>query len=417
MAIKQIMLSKKIESARSELKNAQEEYQKTMTRSKEIEKAIEEAKTEEELRAVEEEVNEVTKEADDKEAKIKEIEDKIAELEKELEAIKNEEPKPEDERGGKKHMKKRSKEMEEYRDAANAYLRTKGKEQRAGLNSDDVGVLIPQEIDYIPHEDKDSTTDLSQFVTVLPVKAPSGKYMMQKRSKAKMHTVEELQENPELAKPEFIPVNWSVDTYRGMIAISQESIDDAEADLVSIVNTNADEQRENTSNDLITKTFQEFTHKDLTLDNDNQIALVDEIKHIVNVDLDPAYEKSFIVSQSLFQILDTLKDKDGRYLLQPDITKKSDGIILNKPVHIVLDEQIQLNTGTEEAPVYQKNVGFIGDAKYAVLMPKRAEISAKWADDKIYGEYVATGIRFGISKADPDAGFFVTVTESGTVGE
>lgn len=416
MAIKQIMLSKKIESARSELKLAQGEYAKTLERSKTVEKAIEEAQTEEELRAVEDEVNEVSTEVDDKAAKIKEIEDKIAELEKELEELQNQEPKPEDERGGKKKMKKRSKEMEEYRDAANAYLRSKGKEQRAGLNSDDVGVLIPQEIDYIPRPEKDSTTDLAQFVTVLPVKAPSGKYMMQKRSKAKMHTVEELQENPELAKPEFIPVNWAVDTYRGMIAISQESIDDTEADLVGIVNTNAEEQRENTSNSLIAQQFQAFTRKDLTLDPENQIALVDEIKKILNVELDPAYEKSFIVSQSLFQILDTLKDKDGRYLLQRDITKKTDGIILNKPVHIVLDEQIQLNTGTEEAPVYQKNVGFVGDSKYAVLMPKRAEISAKWADDKIYGEYVATGIRFGVSKADPDAGFFVTVTE-GTAGE
>lgn len=415
MAIKQIMLSKKIESARSELKLAQGEYAKTLERSKTVEKAIEEAQTEEELRAVEDEVNEVSTEVDNKAAKIKEIEDKIAELEKELEELQNQEPKPkEDERGGKKDMTKRDTQgMEEYKEAANAFLRSKGKEQRDGLKSDEVGVLIPQDINYVPQHEKDSTTDLAQFVTVLPVKSRSGKYLLQKRSKAKMHTVEELQENPELAKPEFIPVNWTVDTYRGMIAISQESIDDSEADLVGIVNTNAEEQRENTSNDLISKTFQSFTKKELVLDENNQIALVDSIKQILNVDLDPAYDKSFIVSQSLFQILDTLKDKDGRYLLQPDITKQSDGIILNKTVHIVLDEQIQLNTGTEAAPVYEKNVGFIGDSKYAVLMPKRAEISAKWADDKIYGEYVATGIRFGVTKADPDAGFFLVVTKSG----
>ncbi|MGY3748079.1 phage major capsid protein [Vagococcus salmoninarum] len=416
MALKQIMLNKKINQKRDLLATALEAEKALELRATEIEAAIDEAVTDEEIKTVEEQIDEIEKELDEKKEEKATIQEDITALEMELETLENKEPSndPIDEkRGGNKKMSKRTKEeLIEKREAANEFLRTKGKVQRDNLTSDDVGVLIPKDVDYKPRKELDSTTDLSQFVTVFPVKNPSGTYQMQKRSKAKMHTVEELQQNPDLAKPEFIPVKWEVQTYRGMIAISQESIDDTEADLVGIVNTNADEQRENTSNDLITKQFQDFTKVEINAATDH---IVDKLKEILNKKLKTGYDKSLIVTQSFFHILDTLKDKDGKYLLQPDITKASDGVIGNKKVHIVDDEQLQVNTGTAEAPVYNPQTAFIGDSKRAILMPKRAEISAKWADDKIYGEYVATGIRFGISKGDPDAGFFVQI--NGTVPE
>lgn len=38
-------------------------------------------------------------------------------------------------------------------------------------------------------------------------------------------------------------------------------------------------------------------------------ANLDDIKAIINVDIDPAYNLSLVVSQSFYQALDTLKDK------------------------------------------------------------------------------------------------------------
>lgn len=401
-----VILGARLRTKKSKLDSLLEIEKEIQERMDSAINSIDAAESDEDLNAVEKEIEEIEKELEEKKAEEKQLEEEINQLESDLEEINNKTPKNNtDDRGGKKSMSNRTKEeLEEYREAANEYLRSKGENKRDGLKSDDVGVLIPKDIDYIPRKDIDSTTDLAQFVTVLPVKNASGTYYMQKRSKAKMHTVAELQENPDLAKPEFIPVDWKVETYRGMIAISQESIDDTEADLVAIVNDNAEEQRENTSNDLITQKFQSFTKIEIDASTEH---IVDKIKEILNVKLDPAYEKSFIVTQSFFQVLDTLKDKTGKYLLQPDITGASDGLILNKPVHIVLNEQLEINTGTEESPVIESRCAFIGDSKRAALMAKRAEISAKWADDKIYGEYVATGIRFGISTADKDAGYFV----------
>ena len=401
-----VILGARLRTRRSALDSVLESEKEIQKRLDAAIDSIDAAESDEDLNELEKEIEEIEKEIKEKQNEKEGLEKEIDQLEADLEEINKKTPgNGADDRGGKKLMKSRTKEeLGEYREAANEYLRSKGEIKRDGLKSDDVGVLIPKDIDYIPRKDIDSTTDLAQFVTVLPVKNASGTYYMQKRSKAKMHTVAELQENPDLAKPEFIPVNWKVDTYRGMIAISQESIDDTEADLVGIVNDNAEEQRENTSNDLITKEFQSFEKIEIDAATEH---VVDKIKEILNVKLDPAYEKGLIVTQSFFQVLDTLKDKTGKYLLQPDITGASDGLILNKPVHIVLDEQLEINTGTESSPVIESRCAFIGDSKRAALMPKRAEISAKWADDKIYGEYVATGIRFGVSSADKEAGFFV----------
>ena len=61
-------------------------------------------------------------------------------------------------------------------------------------------------------------------------------------------------------------------------------------------------------------------------------------RKILNVDLDPAYDVAFVVSQSFYQILDTLKDGNGRYLLQDSITAVTGKVLLGKPVFVLSDE-------------------------------------------------------------------------------
>ena len=43
-----------------------------------------------------------------------------------------------------------------------------------------------------------------------------------------MASVEELEKNPALAKPDFTDVPWKVKTYRGAIHLHNEAIDDAD---------------------------------------------------------------------------------------------------------------------------------------------------------------------------------------------
>ncbi|MHC5848054.1 phage major capsid protein, partial [Streptococcus pyogenes] len=181
------------------------------------------------------------------------------------------------------------------------------------------------------------------------------------RATTKMVTVAELEKNPALAKPDFKDVAWNIDTYRGAIPLSQESIDDADVDLVGIVSESISQIKVNTTNDAIAKVLKSFTTK--TVKN------LDEIKALLNGGFDPAYNVSLIVSQSFYQTLDTLKDGNGRYLLQDDITAVSGKVLLGKPVFVLSDE------------VLGANKAFIGDFKRGVLFADRKDLGLRWADN------------------------------------
>lgn len=290
--------------------------------------------------------------------------------------------------------------LEIQKRAINAYIHTRDASNatEVGLKSEDAEVTIPKDIQYIPTEEVKTVTDLSKLVTQFTPTTASGTYPIVKRATAKLHTVAELEKNPELAKPEFIKREWKVDTYRGAIPLSQESIEDSAADLIGIVSNNAMEQKINTTNAAISTILQSFTAKSVSGSD------VDAIKHILNVDLDPAYQRTIIASQSFYQYLDTLKDKNGRYLLNDPITTDSPAMLLGVSV-IVVEDNLLGKDGEAHA--------FIGDIKRAVLYANRSDIQIRWVDNDIYGTYLRASVRFGVVKADENAGYFVT---AGTAG-
>ena len=293
------------------------------------------------------------------------------------------------------HKRSQSNEDEENEEKRNfnAYLHQEQRDGTAGITSPDVAATIPESILYNPENEVKSVTDLSQLVTQFQATTASGKYPVLKRATERMNSVEELQKNPELAKPEFEEVDWKVSTYRGAIPLSQESIDDSAIDLTSLVAMNANEQKINTTNFAIAAVLKAFTAKTVAGES------VDDIKHILNVDLDPAYNKMIIATQSFYQYLDTLKDKNGQYLLHEAITDGSPRTLLGVPVTVVEDELLGA-AGEAHA--------FIGDLARAVLYANRKDIQVRWVDNDIYGQYLQAVTRFDVKAADKRAGYFVT---------
>lgn len=307
-----------------------------------------------------------------------------------------------------------------YRDKVNAFLHSKGTVVNEGLRFDgkdevliamnEVTPVVPktdgvkktdttkvtsEELVTTPMREIKTTVDLKPFTTIYPAKKASGKYPILKKATSKMVSVAELEKNPALAKPEFEQVDWTVETYRGAIPVSQESVDDADVDLISIVAETVSQIKVNTTNAAIADVLKSFTEK--TVKN------LDEIKKILNVDLDPAYDVAFVVSQSFYQILDTLKDGNGRYLLQDSITAVTGKVLLGKPVFVLSDEILGAS-GEAKA--------FVGDFKRGVLFADRKDLGLRWADNEIYGQYLQAVLRFGVKKVDAKAGYFVTFTPS-----
>lgn len=305
-----------------------------------------------------------------------------------------------------------------YRDKVNAFLHSKGAVVNEGLRFEgkdevlitmneavvpttdgvkktDTTKVTSEEIVTTPIREVNTTVDLKQFTTIYPAQKGSGKYPILKKATSKMASVAELEKNPKLAKPEFQEVDWTVETYRGAIPVSQESVDDADVDLVGIVAEAAAQIKVNTTNNAIAEVLKTFTPK--------AVKDLDEIKKILNVDFDPAYDVAFVVSQSFYQFLDSLKDQNGRYLLQDSITAASGKVLLGKPV-FVLSDTVLGNAGEAKA--------FVGDFKRAVLFADRQDLGLRWADNEIYGQYLQAVLRFDAVKADAKAGYFLTYTPS-----
>lgn len=87
MALKQLMIQKKIDQRKSSLADLMLREEQFKTRSEELETALGEAKTEEEINAVEESINTLDTEKTDVEEKKSALEGEIAELENELEQL------------------------------------------------------------------------------------------------------------------------------------------------------------------------------------------------------------------------------------------------------------------------------------------------------------------------------------------
>lgn len=92
MALKQLMIRKKLSQKREELKGFTEEATTLETRSAALEKAIEEAETDEEIKVVEDEVEALETEKEELNEKKGALENDIQELEGELETLDSKEP-------------------------------------------------------------------------------------------------------------------------------------------------------------------------------------------------------------------------------------------------------------------------------------------------------------------------------------
>lgn len=281
---------------------------------------------------------------------------------------------------------------ETYTRSINQFIRTKG-EKRDGLTTVGAEAVIPVDRITKPEKQPETVVDLRQHVGRVPVTTGTGSYPILRANKNKMISVAELAKNPALANPEFTKVNYEIDTYRGYIPVSQESLDDSDIDLGGLVAENIQRQSLNTSNAEIAKKLQTATAKTVTT--------IDDLKDIVNVAIDPAYNVKFIASQSFFNELDKMKDNDGRYLLQQDVTVASGYKLLGREVVVMADDVIGTKAGDK--------VAFVGDPSLFAKYFDRQQASVRWVDNDVYGQLLAGFIRFDVQVADNAAGFYVTL--------
>lgn len=388
MALRQLMLAKQIADKEKELEEIRGKDADFETREKELETSIEEANTEEERSVVDEEITKFTEEKEAHEERKSELETELGELRGKM----KEYEKAPEKREKEKDMGKRSEEIEEARSAINAFVKSKGQVREGGFKEADAGILIPVEI-LAPQEKPEDIVDLKNYVKNVSVNSASGKYPVIAKSGSKMSTVAELEQNPELSKPKISNIDYSIETRRGYIPISQEAIDDADYDVTGLIRDEINDQSRNARNTDIATILKSATAKSVTG--------LDGLKDLVNKEIKKVYPVKFIISASLYAELDKLKDKNGRYLLQDSITSSSGKMLFGKEV-IVLDDEMIAGAGELK--------GFVGDPKSFCAFFDRKQTSVEWVDNQIYGKLLAGIVRYDVKKTDTDAGFYITYT-------
>lgn len=120
------------------------------------------------------------------------------------------------------------------------------------------------------------------------------------------------------------------------------------------------------------------------------IDTVDKLKTLVNTGFSAGKKGriKFLLSQTVFDNLDRIKDANGRYLLQESIASETGYKLLGKEV-IVLDD--------EYFPT--KDTVFIGDLKEIVYFD-RSQVRVQWTNYLHFGECLGVAIRNDVGKIE-----------------
>lgn len=365
-------------------------------------RAVEDATTTDEVDKAESDSKDVDQQIESLQKDVEKLQSDVSDIEKHLEDLnggKDDEPKPEptaqqnSKTGGVQRMKTIIKNEENEKEVRSLidFINSKG-EKRAGITTADIGAIIPKQIIYEAQDEIETQYDLTKFVDVIKVSNPGGTWNVAKQVDESLHTVAELAANPELKNPELLTIDWNVQTYRGAIENSNEAIQDA-TELKRLLQKTLDSVVLNTKNRLVVTSLKEAPAK--------AAPSVDDLKHIINVDLDPAYNKVVITSQSGYNYLDTLKDNDGRYLLQPDITATSGKRLLGLDVAVVADNLLGEKAGDQ--------VAFVGDAKRFTKFFDRDQVQLGWVTNDNFAQKLLAAIRADVKTADTAAGYLVNL--------
>lgn len=141
------------------------------------------------------------------------------------------------------------------------------------------------------------------------------------------------------AKPAFVKVSYSLDTYGDFLPVSNQLLQDETAGLMAYLGKWFGRRLVNQENANLMALLETLTGTSITSDP------VAGIKTALNATLDPAISRAarFLMSQTAYNALDTLIDEMGRPLLQPDPTQATGNLLFGRPVVIAPDSLFSEN--------------------------------------------------------------------------
>lgn len=196
----------------------------------------------------------------------------------------------------------------------------------------DGSVIIPETI-LTPEHEQHQFPRLGSLVRTVKVSTTTGKLPVFQTSNDKLSIHTEFTPSTRHAAPEIVPINWDLKTYTGNYAFSQDLISDSSYNWQSELSQRLKELKDNTQDSLIMGQLTNGVNAVKSTD------LIKDMKTSLNVTLKPqdSAAATIVLSQSAFNELDQMTDKEGRPLVQPDVTKATGKAILGKTAVVVDD--------------------------------------------------------------------------------
>lgn len=219
--------------------------------------------------------------------------------------------------------------------------------------SEDEGVVIPHDISTKVRELRRETKSLETLVNIEQVQKIEGSRVVEKNADiVGFEAVDEEGLFPDMDKPQFTKIPYKLKKLGGILKATNEFYQTSDDTIKGYIIKWIAKKGTTTRNNLILKAID--TKKE---SGKVAIAGVDTLKDIINTKLDPAILNGtqIITNQDGFNWLDKIKDKSGKYILQPDITQKFDYLLFGKYPVIVFSNK-QIKTSTNKAPVYIGNL-------------------------------------------------------------
>lgn len=241
----------------------------------------------------------------------------------------------------------------------------------------DGGYTVPEDILTRINTYKESKKSLKDLVDVEKVTTNKGQRTFKKRSQQTGFVkVGEKGKIGAKATPQFERITYEIEKYAGYFPVTNELLSDSDANITkTLIEWIGDESRI-TANKLILEQIETLSEV--------KLAGIDDIKKALNVTLGQAFKATskIITNDDGLQYLDTLKDTDGRYLLQPNPANPMEMRLCAGataiPIEVVPNDDMP--TKTNKIPV------IIGDLKEGIKFWDRQLMNIKTSDVAVIGD-------------------------------
>lgn len=372
----------------------------------EIAKLVEEHKQKEEPKKDDEERScdekkkdekrsEEPKEKPEKEQVIEPVQDKVEDEKKDLVKEDNSDEQKSEKKGASEMaqvIKKAQDEKSEEKRNLEAWLKGNKRDMTQGFKeTPDGSAVIPQQILDMAKVPNDPT-QLSSYVNRVTVEAPSGRIPVLAKATATLATADELAENPSIANATISKVDYALETMRGQLPVSMEMVQDYH-DITGILSDYINQVKKNTEQKQIGAILQTAEAVSATS--------LDDIKKAFNGLINYGDDRKFVVTVSMFNALDTMKDNEGRYLLKDDVTSATGKTLLGAEI-IIVPDTILGNAGDMKM--------FVGSLKAFATVAVKGEVSLNWTENRYFEQVLGCAIREDVVAVDKQAGKFITYT-------